>query len=27
VRRSKLALAGQTLADIPGAVIIEGLAR
>jgi prolyl-tRNA editing enzyme YbaK/EbsC (Cys-tRNA(Pro) deacylase) len=27
VRRSKLALAGKTLADLPGAVVIEGLAR
>jgi prolyl-tRNA editing enzyme YbaK/EbsC (Cys-tRNA(Pro) deacylase) len=27
VRRSKLALAGKTLADIPGAVIIEDLGR
>lgn len=27
LRRSKLALAGKTLADLPGAVIIEGLGR
>jgi prolyl-tRNA editing enzyme YbaK/EbsC (Cys-tRNA(Pro) deacylase) len=27
VRRSKLALAGQTLAALPGAVVVEGLAR
>jgi len=27
VRRSKLALAGKTLADLPGAVVIEGLGR
>jgi len=27
VRRSKLALTGQTLAALPGAVIVEGLAR
>jgi prolyl-tRNA editing enzyme YbaK/EbsC (Cys-tRNA(Pro) deacylase) len=27
LRRSKLALAGKTLADLPGAVVIEGLAR
>src|SRR5262249_28854528 len=27
VRRSKLALAGKTLADLPGAQIIDGLAR
>jgi prolyl-tRNA editing enzyme YbaK/EbsC (Cys-tRNA(Pro) deacylase) len=27
VRRSKLALAGQTLATLPGAVVVEGLAR
>ncbi|MDR2986696.1 MAG: YbaK/EbsC family protein [Nocardiopsaceae bacterium] len=27
VRRSKLALAGKTLADLPGAAVIEGLAR
>lgn len=27
LRRSKLALAGKTLADIPGAMIIEGLGR
>jgi prolyl-tRNA editing enzyme YbaK/EbsC (Cys-tRNA(Pro) deacylase) len=27
VRRSKLALAGQTLASLPGAVVVEGLAR
>jgi len=27
LRRSKLALAGKTLADLPGAVILEGLGR
>jgi prolyl-tRNA editing enzyme YbaK/EbsC (Cys-tRNA(Pro) deacylase) len=27
LRKSKLALAGKTLADLPGAVVIEGLAR
>lgn len=27
LRRSKLALAGKTLADLPGATVIEGLAR
>ena len=27
LRRSKLALAGKTLADLPGAAVIEGLAR
>ncbi len=27
VRRSKLALAGKTTADLPGAVVIEGLGR
>jgi len=27
VRRSKLALTGQTLATLPGAVVVEGLAR
>jgi len=27
VRRSKLALAGKTLADLPGAQVIDGLAR
>ncbi len=27
LRRSKLALAGKTLADLPGAVVIEGLGR
>ncbi|HET9897009.1 MAG TPA: YbaK/EbsC family protein [Streptosporangiaceae bacterium] len=27
VRRSKLALAGQTLATLPGAVVVEGLGR
>jgi prolyl-tRNA editing enzyme YbaK/EbsC (Cys-tRNA(Pro) deacylase) len=27
VRRSKLALAGKTVADLPGAVVIEGLGR
>ena len=27
VRRSKLALTGQTLAALPGAVVVEGLAR
>ncbi|HYS32269.1 MAG TPA: YbaK/EbsC family protein [Streptosporangiaceae bacterium] len=27
VRRSKLALAGKTLTDLPGAVVIEGLGR
>ncbi len=27
VRRSKLALAGQTLAALPGAVVVEGLGR
>ena len=27
LRRSKLALAGTTLADLPGAAVIEGLAR
>jgi prolyl-tRNA editing enzyme YbaK/EbsC (Cys-tRNA(Pro) deacylase) len=27
LRRSKLALAGKSLADLPGAVVIENLAR
>ncbi len=27
VRRSKLALSGQTLANLPGTVVVEGLAR
>lgn len=27
LRRSKLALAGKTLADLPGAAVVEGLAR
>jgi prolyl-tRNA editing enzyme YbaK/EbsC (Cys-tRNA(Pro) deacylase) len=27
VRRSKLALAGKTLADLPGATVVDGLGR
>jgi len=27
VRRSKLALAGKTLADMPGVLVVEGLGR